>query len=80
MELSKSQRKFFNTCGKKLLTQALDGFYAFEDDEIENLLDKALIRFAGRIDFRKQTRIYLWSMPKIRAKICQTAYEMWRTK
>lgn len=66
----RKQRKLYNKLGKKILAQALDGFYYFEDDEVEDLLDKALIRFEKRPDWRKAVRSYLWSHEKIRHKIC----------
>lgn len=66
----KKQRKLYNKLGKKILAQALDGDYYFEDDEVEAMLDKALLRFEKRPDWRKAVRSYLWSYEKIRRKIC----------
>jgi hypothetical protein len=65
-----------NKLGKKLLVHALDGFYAFEDDEIEDAIEFAINKFKGRIDWRKQTRLWLWSKEHLRNKICQVAWDM----
>ena len=80
MELNVKDRrmmKFFNKCGKRLLVHALDGFYYFEDDKVEDLLDKALLKFQNKINWRKLVRSYLWSFQDIRFKICQAGFDMW---
>lgn len=78
--IDKKSKKLFNKYGKALLVHALDGFYAFEDDQIEDALENAILKFKGRDDWRKQVRIYLWSFEKIRYKICKTGYDMWGEK
>lgn len=77
MEFGNVNKKLLNKYGKKILGHALDGFYAFEDDEVEDMLDKALLKFEGRIDWRKATRAYLFSFEKIRNKICQAGYSIY---
>ena len=74
--MAKKKSKFSKD-GKKLLGFALDGFYYFPDDQIEELLDKALIKFQGRVDWKKQTRVYLFSFAPIRQKICELAKEIY---
>jgi len=69
-------KKTRNKLGKKLFTYALDGFFFFEDDKIEDLLDKTLIKFQGQPDWRKKTRAYLWSFQEIRDRICDIGYAM----
>lgn len=73
----KGSKKLYNKCGKKIFGYALDNLYFFEDDRIENLLDKALIKFKDRPDWRKATRAYLWSFQDIRNLICDVGYEMY---
>lgn len=73
----KKNKKLFNKYGKKILGFALDGYYYFEDDEVEDALDKALLKFEHRTDWRKATRSYLWSFPKIRNKICEVGYKIY---
>ena len=75
----KKVRKRFNKLGKQLLVQALDGFYYFEDDEVENALDQALIKFSGMPDWRKRTRIWLWSHQHLRYKICKAGQDVYGT-
>lgn len=59
-----------NKAGKKLLAAALDEFYVFESDEIEDELDKAILKFQGQARWRKRVRAYLWGKPKIKEAIC----------
>lgn len=67
-----------NKLGKLLLAAALENFYAFNSDEIENKLNEALLRFENKSpDWRKKVRGYLWSFPKIRNAICQEALSIW---
>jgi hypothetical protein len=73
----KKVKKRFNKDGRKLLGFALDDFYFFDDDEIEDAIDRALIRFDGQIDWRKQVRIWLWSHQHLRIKICKVAEAMY---
>lgn len=61
--------------GKKILGFALDGFYYFDDDEIEDKIDQAEIRF-GKLG-RAAIRNFIWSHDKIRAKICQVGLDIY---
>ena len=61
--------------GKKILGFALDGYYYFEDDEIEDKIDQAEIRF-GKLG-RAAIRNFIWSHDKIRAKICQVGLDIY---
>lgn len=70
----------FNKNGKKLLGLALDDLYYFEDDELENEIEKALIKFEKEPNWRKLTRIYLWSSSKLRNKICKIAETIYGDK
>lgn len=72
-QLTKAQRRLPNKLGKKLLGMALDNFYAFKSDAVEDKLDLALIKFSGRAKWRSNVRSYLWSFPAIRAEICKEA-------
>lgn len=72
----KKNKKMLNRLGKQLLIRALDNFYAFKSDEVEDALDKALLKFQGRIDWRKSIRIYLWSFPKLRNQICKEGFNV----
>lgn len=74
--MSKKGTSQHNKAGKKLFGYAIEGFYYFENDQIEELLDKVLIKFDGRPDWRKATRAFLWSFPKIRQQICDLGYQM----
>lgn len=67
-------KKEMAKCGRRLLTAALNGFYVFEDDEIEDKIDKADLRFAK--SGRTAVRSHIWSHEKIRAKICAQGYYM----
>lgn len=78
--MAKKTKGSRNKKGKKLFTTALDGFYYFTNDSIEDLLDKALIKFQGFPDWRKKTRAYLWSFDKIRGLICDEAEKMFNTR
>ncbi len=74
--MAQSARK---KAGKKLLTAALDEFYVFDDDEIENELDAAIIRFKvkdKRCDWRKCVRAHIWGKPVLREKVCTIAEAM----
>jgi hypothetical protein len=71
-----------NKAGKKLLTYALDLFFCFESDEIEDELEYAINKFkgAGYRDWRKRVRAYLWSKPAIKDAICERAVQMFEEK
>jgi hypothetical protein len=65
------RQSFANKCGKKLLGLALDDYYFFDSDEVENAIDQALDKFKNkRRDWRKAVRSHLWSKPAIRDAIC----------
>lgn len=74
---NRNKKKLYNKCGKKIFGYALDNLYFFENDRVEDLLDKALIKFKDRPDWRKATRAYLWSFHQIRELICDVGYEMY---
>ena len=65
-----------NKLAKTLLGEALEGYRCLSE-EIEQKLDEALLKFGHREDWHKQTRIYLWSFPKIRAAIYKEAMEVY---
>ena len=70
----KSKRAKF---GRKLIQLALDEFYCFDDDEIENELDTAILKFRyKRIDWRSAVRSYLFSKEHLRNRICDIAVGM----
>lgn len=74
--MAQSQRR---KAGKRLIRYALSEYYLFDDDEIENELDKAirLFKIERKLpDWRTQVRSYMFSKPKIREKICDIAEEM----
>jgi hypothetical protein len=75
--MSKRSKKSFNKRGKKLFDLALDDLFFFDDDKIEELLDKALLKFWGQPDWRKATRSYIWGFQDIRNRICQVAAEIY---
>ncbi len=53
----------------QLIHKALEGFYAFENDEVENYLDQSLLKFNGEKNWFKKTRMRLWSNDSIRSAI-----------
>lgn len=61
--------------GKKILGLALDGFYYFEDDAIEDRIDRAEQKFAGRN--RSVIRAWIMSAEEIREKICQVGSDIY---
>jgi hypothetical protein len=68
-----------NRLARKLLSYALDELYCFEDDEIENELDIAILKFKGKHeDWRKQVRAYIFSKQALREKIAAIAIGMFR--
>jgi hypothetical protein len=73
--MSKKSKKLFNKRGKQLFNLALDGFFYFEDDKIEELLDKTLLKFGDQPDWRKASKSYIWGFQDIRNRICQVAAE-----
>jgi len=78
--MTKRKQTRRNKLGKKLLGLALDFYFTFDDDEVEDMLEIAINRFRdGRPDWRAAVRGYLWSFPAIRDKICDTAVKMWGT-
>lgn len=70
-QISKRDLKF----GKKLLGYALDNFYFFDNDEIENIIDRMELKYKRR--GRVAVRSSIWSHENIRAKICQIATKMY---
>lgn len=50
---------------------ALDGFYYFEDDTIEDFIEKAMAKFEGV--HQPPIRKFIWSNEAIRNKICAVA-------
>lgn len=71
----KKLRKQMLKYGRKLLGYALDGFYYFDDDEIEDKIDQAELKFLSK--GRPAVRNYIWSHEHIRAKICQVAFDIY---
>lgn len=66
---------------KKLIQYALSGFYFFEDDEIENLIEKLSIKYKSYNfqypnDSRSKIRAELMSNLTIRQKITDIARNM----
>jgi hypothetical protein len=63
--------------GKKLIQLALDEFYCFDDDEVEDELDVAINRFKGkRVDWRSAVRAYIFSKEHLRNRVCDIAVGM----
>lgn len=66
---------------KRLIQDALSGFYFFQDDEIENHIEKVLDRY-GFYNFeypentRSRIRAEIMSKPEIRNKIGKIAAHM----
>lgn len=66
---------------KRLVQEALSGFYAFADDEIENEIERLwkkyrIYNFHYPDTSRSRIRAELMSKPKIREKICDVAAAM----
>ena len=74
---TKKARQQFSAYGKTLIGHAFDEMYYFEDDEVEEAIDKALLKFQNDPEWRNKTKSYLWSNEKLRNKICQVAFEMY---
>jgi hypothetical protein len=72
--MAQSQR---NLLGKKLLENAVSGYYAFQNEELELALDKALLQFEGQEDWYKKLRAHLWAISKIRNAICDEAMKVY---
>jgi hypothetical protein len=72
-DLKRAARKRLGL-GKKLLGQALNGFYYFEDDDVENFIDKMDLRFAKNIAKRRALMFSsVLGNDKIREKVCDAA-------
>jgi hypothetical protein len=68
-----------NKATRKLIAYALDEFYFFLDDEIEDEIDYAITRFKEqdkRVDWKQTVRSYLCSKPAVREKIADIAEKM----
>lgn len=66
-----------NKLGKQLLGFALDGFYYFDDDQIEDALEEGLDKYESFPNWRKRVRVWIWSHDHLRRKICDIAEGMW---
>ncbi len=64
----KAARKTRLAYGKRILAQALNGFYYFDDDEVENFIDKMDLQFTGRP--RHMITGAVLGNQKVREKIC----------
>ncbi len=72
-DLKKAARKRLGL-GKRLLGQALNGFYYFEDDDVENFIDKMDLRFAKSRSKRRALIVSsVLGNDKIREKVCAEA-------
>jgi hypothetical protein len=71
----KAARKKRLAYGKRLLAQALNGFYYFDDDAIEDFIDKMDLRFteAGYSKKRAMLAAAVLSHDVFREKICDVA-------
>lgn len=66
---------------KRLIQEALSGFYYFEDDDIENDIERLMKKyniwnFKYPADTRSRIRSELMSKPALRDKICDVAAKM----
>ena len=69
----KEQAKF----AKKLIGFALTGFYYFDDDAVEEFIDRLDLKFQGRVDRHKLIRGALMSNPKLYPIVADVACKMW---
>jgi hypothetical protein len=69
-----------NKAGKKLLNHAINEFFFFEEDWIEDELDAAFLKFAGKRRWRISVRSHLWNKPKVRNAIIDIACKMFRVE
>jgi len=66
---------------KNLLDKAVNAFYYFEDDFVEDIIDEAILRFDFQLNEDEETSTrkrasaveWIWSNLKIRSKICKEA-------
>lgn len=65
---------------KKLITRALDGFYYFEDDSIEDFIDKMELQFWTHPNRRKMVRGALMGHVAIFNKIADIAESIYESK
>ena len=74
-KMEKAARKKRLGLGKKLLGQAINGFYYFEDDAIEDFIDKMDLRFteAGYSKKRAMLAAAVLSHDNFREKVCDVA-------
>jgi len=56
--------------GKRILAQALNGFYYFDDDEVENFIDKMDLKFGTNRRSRRMITGAVLGNQKVRDKIC----------
>jgi hypothetical protein len=68
-------KRYHNKICRKLVHSALDNFYVFEDDEIENRIEQCLIRFEGRVGFSFIG--WILSDQKIRNKVLEIALKIY---
>lgn len=69
--------KYRERLGTRLMTLALDGYYYFEDDEVEDFINKMELRFVNNPFPRRALRAVIWSTPHIWNKIADLAQYMW---
>lgn len=74
--MAKRSRK--NRLARRLLAYALDELYVFEDDDIENELDIAILKFRHLPDWRVHVRGYMFSKQSIRERIGAIAQAMFK--
>lgn len=67
--------------GKKLIAEALNGFYAFEDDAVETFIDKLLIKYKNqklrKATINKYIKNGLISHPVLGPIVIKTAVNIW---
>ena len=74
---SRTNQELRRKLAKKLIVRALDGFYYFDDDEIENFIDKMELRFWDHPNRRKMVRGALMGHVTLFNKIANVAEQIY---
>jgi hypothetical protein len=71
--MNKKLKKLRKDCAYRLMNFAIEGFYYFDDDEIEEILNAGMLKYQNLSEPNNLIRNYVFSRPKIYEKICLIA-------
>ena len=83
MQADRKVKRMYLKYGRKLLCSALQGYYFFEDDSVENKIVQAQKKYNNTSETPETNgvvRDWVMSHPEIRDKICKVGYEMYSSE